>query len=146
MLDGARLDVPSVEGGKAGDVGDLSRREPRPAAAGDSPRGAESCAGNVPTSAVVGDGEPEFFCKRPCGILGDLFEGTVLLLCIPPVAVGVAGLGAPFDCLECLEDTDTFLRIPPNFRTLSAPALAFDADLPMVLDVLAGVVGVAAPL
>jgi hypothetical protein len=90
----------------------------------------------------VGEGDPEFFCSREDGRPGDLFEGTVLLLWTPPVGVcvnegpyaGLAGLGAPFDCLECRDDTDTFRRTPPYFRTSSAPALAFEADLPTIFD------------
>ena len=54
---------------------------------------------------------------------------------------GLAGLGAPLDCLECLEETDMLRRTPPNFRTLSAPALAFEEDLATRFDLL-GVFGV----
>ena len=57
------------------------------------------------------------------------------------VNAGLAGLGAPLDCLECLEVVDALRRTPPNFRTLSAPALAFEDDLAMLFD-LPGVLGV----
>ena len=64
---------------------------------------------------------------------------------MPPVGVvanaGLAGLGAPLDCLEWREETDTFRRTPPYFRTLSAPALAFDEDLATTFD-FPGVFGV----
>jgi hypothetical protein len=40
------------------------------------------------------------------------------------------GLGTVNEDLEFLEDTETFLRTPPNLRRLSAPALALEADLP----------------
>lgn len=54
---------------------------------------------------------------------------------------GLAGLGAPFDCLECLEDVETFLLTPPNLRIPSAPALALEDDLATVDFALEGVVG-----
>ncbi len=57
------------------------------------------------------------------------------------VNAGLEGLGAPFDCLDCLEETDTLRRTPPNFRTLSAPALAFEEDLATRFD-FPGVFGV----
>lgn len=58
------------------------------------------------------------------------------------IDAGLAGLGAPFDCLECLEEVDTFLLIPPYFRILSAPALAFEDDLATVVFTLGkGVLG-----
>ena len=88
--------------------------------------------GGPNTSPLLGEDEPEFFCNLEDGRAGDRFEGRVLLLCTPVVGVGyagLAGLGAPFDCLECREDTDTFRRTPPCFLTSSAPALAFEMDL-----------------
>ena len=94
---------------------------------------------------AVGDGEPEFFCSLFEGSPGERFDGTVLLRWTPPVGVvanaGLAGLGAPLDCLECREETDTLRRMPPYFRTLSAPALAFEEDLAIALE-LTGVLGV----
>lgn len=69
---------------------------------------------------------------------GDFFEGTVLLLWTPPPEVvaasglpgaGEPGLGTLLEDLEFFEETDMFLRTPPCFLRLSAPALAFEADL-----------------
>lgn len=82
--------------------------------------------------------------------LADLFEGTVLLRYTPDVGfglgtavgVGVTGAGTPVDRLEVLEDTDAFRRMLPNRRTLSAPALALELDLPMTVLDLPGVFGV----
>ena len=70
---------------------------------------------------------------------GDFFDGTVLLLWTPPpeaaAASGLPGAGEPglgtlLEDLEFFEETDMFLRTPPCFLRLSAPALAFEADLP----------------
>lgn len=60
-------------------------------------------------------------------------DGTVLLLCTPPL-VGVFGVANASDFLLCLLATETFRRMLPNFRTLSAPALALELDRPMVFD------------
>ena len=77
-------------------------------------------------------------------------EGTVLLRCTPLVLLvvlglpieGVTGVGPGSDRLLFLLVTETLRRRLPHFRTLSAPALAFELDRPMtVLDRL-GVVGV----
>jgi hypothetical protein len=116
-----------------------------PLADGDACLGVADSAGAAPGP---GDGGPEFFGVRFWGMAGDFLEGTVLLRWIPPLAaneppyVGVDGLRPPFDCLDCLDDTDTFLRTPPNFRTLSAPALAFEEDLATLCLCLLGVTGV----
>ena len=84
-------------------------------------------------------GESSALLKRGVDKAGDFFDGTVLLRYTPlPVLLlakavpddGVIGLGTLVDFLEFLDETDTFLRMPPNFRRLSAPALAFDVDLP----------------
>jgi len=87
---------------------------------------------------------------RPAGLL----EGTVLLLRTPlPVLLpafetpddAVTGVGAATECLDCfVEETDTFLLMPPNLRMLSAPALAVDPDLPKTVLARPGVVGVRA--
>jgi hypothetical protein len=69
---------------------------------------------------------------------------------MPPLVVfdnaapygGLAGLGAPLDCRECREDVETFRRTPPYLRTLSAPALAFEADLVTWFFLFPGVFGV----
>lgn len=73
---------------------------------------------------------------------GDLFDGTVLLRPSPPLTLpvevrpdgdaGIAGLDTPGLPLsrECREDMDPFRRNPGVRRTLSAPALAVDADRP----------------
>ena len=46
------------------------------------------------------------------------------------------------DALEFFDDTETFLLMPPCFRRLSAPALAFEADLPRAAGVArVGVMG-----
>lgn len=65
----------------------------------------------------------------------------------------MTGLATLVECFECLDETDTFLRTPPNLRRLSAPALALEVDLPIVAfeplgTVVVGVVawGVGAPL
>ena len=91
----------------------------------------------------------EFFCcenRGDCAELPPLLDGTVLLLCTPPL-VGVAGVGVPggtllSDLLLCLLDTDTFLRRLPHFLTLSAATLELDPDLPVTVLDLFGVVGV----
>lgn len=78
------------------------------------------------------------FLNRVEGMAGDFFDGTVLLLWTPPELVaarglpgaGEPGLGTLLDDFEFLEETDKFLRMPPCFLRLSAPALAFEADLP----------------
>lgn len=63
-------------------------------------------------------------------------DGTVLLRCIPlPMVAGLPIAGddvtaAPTDPLEPRDETDTFLLILPHLCTLSAPALAFELDLP----------------
>jgi hypothetical protein len=69
---------------------------------------------------------------------GDFFDGTVLLLWTPlpefeVASEGVTGLGGTPECLDPLDETDTFLRTPPYRLTLSAPALALDEDLPMTV-------------
>jgi hypothetical protein len=80
---------------------------------------------------------------------GDRLEGTVLLRCTPepggvPNAV-VVGLGTAPERRECLDEVDTFLRIPPNFRMLSAAALeAAETERPSPLVLRLGVVGVRA--
>lgn len=43
---------------------------------------------------------------------------------------GELGLGMFCDDFEFFDETDTLRRIP-NLRRLSAPALAFDVDLPI---------------
>ena len=75
---------------------------------------------------------------------GERFDGTVLLLPRPPVPevlvfswfkpVGVPGEETPGlpRSLEWPDETETFLRTP-NFRRLSAPALAFEAERPTML-------------
>lgn len=104
----------------------------------------------LPASTTIGDGgigvgvagvsgttgAPDcspFLWNLPVPIAGDFLDGTVLLLAKPPDApdpcAGLAGLGAPLECRECLDETDRFRRIWPSRATLSAPALAFDADL-----------------
>ncbi len=88
------------------------------------------------------------FENLPDARAGDFFDGTVLLR--PRAAAGVAasaglpGLGAPLECRECLDDVERFRRILPSLATLSAPALALDADLdrPLCRAIL-GVTGVA---
>jgi hypothetical protein len=86
--------------------------------------------GDAGVMATVGDS-----CRwnRAEGIWGDFLDGTVLLLANPPLGVvanaGLAGVDVPFECRECLDDVDRFLRILPSLLTLSAPALAFEADL-----------------
>jgi hypothetical protein len=78
---------------------------------------------------------------------GDRCEGNVLLRWTAEDVVGVAnagvsGLGTAPECRERFEDVDTFLRTPPYFRKLSAPALEdVDADLPMPELLRPGVVG-----
>ena len=69
--------------------------------------------------------------KLPPPIAGDFLDGTVLLLPRPPVGVvATAGLvGVLEPSLECRELTERFLRSLPSLRTLSAPALAVEADL-----------------
>lgn len=42
----------------------------------------------------------------------------------------VTGLGAATEFREFREETETFRLTPPYFRTLSAPALDTDPDLP----------------
>lgn len=70
--------------------------------------------------------------NRPDCRAGDFLEGSVLLRDRPltdvAVNAGLPGLGAPFECRDRLEDVDLFLRIEPSLATLSAPALAVDAD------------------
>ena len=89
--------------------------------------------------ADVGVGGSEGLLNRAAPNAGDLLDGTVLLLWTPMVGVVAASgvaygelveLGAPFDCLECFDETETFLRIPPYLRTSSAPALPFDGERP----------------
>jgi hypothetical protein len=70
---------------------------------------------------------------------GDFFEGTVLLLAKTPVlgvavSAGLAGLGQPFECKDRLDDVDLLRRIEPSLATLSAPALAEDADRTIPVD------------
>lgn len=86
----------------------------------------------------VGDAVSAFL-NRLVVMPGDFFDGTVLLLWTPPLEVvvvsglpgaGEPGLGWLLDALEFFDDTETFLLMPPCFRRLSAPALAFEADLP----------------
>jgi len=43
-------------------------------------------------------------------------------------SAGLAGLGAPLDCLECREETDTLRRMPPYFVHYQHQALAFEED------------------
>lgn len=95
---------------------------------------------------VVGS---ELFSRGKRGdVLADLFDGTVLLRCTPEArvglgtAIGVTGAGTTVDLFDVLEDTETFRRMLPNLRTLSAPALAFELDLPMTVLDLPGVGGV----
>lgn len=57
--------------------------------------------------------------------LGDLFEGSVLLLLNPPLLFET--IGPP--TIDLLDVTETFLRRLPYFLTSSAPALEFDGDL-----------------
>src|SRR5262249_21161333 len=75
---------------------------------------------------------------------GDFLDGTVLLLANPAdgdeATPGLPGVDAP----ECLDDVDRLRRILPSRRTLSAPALAFELDLPKP-DFLFGL-GVVGPL
>lgn len=89
---------------------------------------------------VVGVAGSEGLPNRVEDRAGDFFDGTVLLLCTElPVALlakgtpvdGVTGLGAPFEPREFFDDTETLRRTPPYLRRLSAPPLAFEADLPM---------------
>jgi hypothetical protein len=66
---------------------------------------------------------------------GDFLDGTVLLRVSPPVGVdvnaGLPGLGQPLEWKDRLEEVDLCLRIEPSLATLSAPALAVDADRTM---------------
>ena len=79
----------------------------------------------------------------------DLFDGRVLLRFTPTDDVGFArgllGAGEPVegfpDRLDCLDETETFLLKAPALRTLSAPALALDAERPKPAS--AALVGVA---
>jgi hypothetical protein len=98
--------------------------------------GAGMLFADVATTGVKGEtGKPSFLmcANLPCCKAGDLLDGTVLLLPRPPdvgvVTAGLPGLGAPLDARERLEDVDLLRRIFPSLDTLSAPALAFDADL-----------------
>lgn len=82
---------------------------------------------------VLGESNPRlnFPEDRP----GDFLEGTVLLLYTPLPVVTIAkapdeGVPGLVDFLEFLDETERFLRISPYFRTLSVPALAFDAERP----------------
>lgn len=73
--------------------------------------------------------------KRPAWRCGDFFDGTVLLLPSPLVGVairaGLLGVVLP-SWRECLDEVDRFLLSLPSRRTLSAPALALEADLAIV--------------
>jgi hypothetical protein len=136
-----------------GDDGEASRRIEVVGAVGEIPPGALGLVDDMPAVVGDGDGDPEVLCKRFDGRAGDFFEGTVLLRWTPPLDVcvitapyaGLAGLGAPLDCSECLDDADTFLRTPPYFLTLSAPALALEADLATVVFDLPGIGVVGVP-
>lgn len=68
------------------------------------------------SSALGVDGPDISLGNRGLLSAGDRLEGRVLLLCTPE-AVGVAkagvmGLGTAPDCLERLEEVETFLRTP----------------------------------
>lgn len=89
-------------------------------------------------TGVSGDGGAPIVSFLTCPNLplckaGDLFEGTVFDRPRPLDGVvgiaGLPGLGAPFECLEWRELVDLLRRILPSLDTLSAPALALDADL-----------------
>lgn len=116
---------------------------------GDAAWGGAVASGDLASSGA-GVGGSEVLLNREPGIAGDLLDGRVLLRCTPePVGVvtkdGVVGLGIAPECLDCLEEVDTFLRTPPNFRILSAAALdAAEADRPIPDLFRAGVVGVRA--
>lgn len=86
--------------------------------------------------------------KRGLPSAGERFEGNVLLRCTPDVVgvtnAGVMGLGTAPERRERFEDVETFLRTPPYWRRLSAPALeVVDADRPIPV-LFRGVVGVLA--
>jgi hypothetical protein len=115
--------------------------------------GDSSDLGSSPTG-VVG---PECFSRGKRGLpsAGDLFDGSVLLLCTPDPAgdakAAVMGLGTAPEWRERLEDVETFLRTPPYLRRLSAPALEdveADRSMPPVLRVVVGDLpwGVGGPL
>ena len=110
--------------------------------------GVDSCL-FASSAAGVGGSEPLLLEKRAPGMAGDLFDGTVLLRWTPEL-VGVlnawaVGLGMAVECRECLDEVDTFRRIAPYLRKLSAPALeAAEADRPSPDLFRPGVVGVRA--
>ena len=99
---------------------------------------------SVVGDATAGEGDSDaslILWKRPGVIAGDLLEGTVLLRAIFAPAVpsgkvvlpdGVPGLDTPGlpRSLEPRDETETLRLTAPNFRRLSAPALALDADRP----------------
>jgi len=109
-------------------------------------------SGADPRKLVVGlgvDGSEPFSRPYRGEAPADRFEGTVLLRCMAlfrPEGLFSIGDAAPCPCpltevlVEFLDDTERFLLMLPNLRTLSAPALDVELDLPNVL-LLLGVAG-----
>ena len=101
------------------------------------------------TRGPVADGSEFLWVNRGEWLWLDLLEGTVLLRPRPPrpprpdgtllMGVDVFGVWVPPDSFDVFEETDTLRRRLPNFLTLSAPALAFEPDLPMTVLDLPGV-------
>ena len=77
--DGTKLVAPTAAGANPGDEGDGFLLAAATGAEGDRPLGAVGLEDDVEPNAFGGDGDPECFCRRPCGKPGDFLEGTVLL-------------------------------------------------------------------